>query len=169
MIISMIVAMDRERGIGMDGRLPWRLAADLKHFKRVTMGHTLIQGRRTWESVGRPLPGRRMVVLTRHEDYPVPEGVVVCRTLDEALAYARNHGDDEAFIGGGAAVFEEGLAVADRIYMTCVDAQVEADTWFPDFDETAWSVRLLETHVPDERNEYSFRIDLLERLPGKDS
>ena len=164
MKISIIVALDRARGIGLAGRLPWRLSADLRHFKSVTMGHTLIQGRKTWESIGRPLPGRRMVVLTRQQNYPVPEGMTVCGSLDEALAFAKNSGDDEAFVGGGAAVFAEALPVADRIYLTRVEALVEADTTFPAFDESAWSVHIVAEHLPDAGNEYAFRIELLERL-----
>lgn len=163
MLVSLIVAMGRRRGIGLNGRLPWRLRDDLKHFKKITMGHTLIQGRITWESIGRPLPGRRMVVLTRQEDYAVPEGVVVCRSLQEALDFARDAGDDEAFIGGGADVFAEALPLADRIYLTRVDAIVEADTFFPAFDETAWRAQKIVEVPADERNEYAFRLDLLER------
>lgn len=163
MRISIIVAMDRKRGIGWNGRLPWRLSADLQHFKHRTMGHTLIQGRKTWESIGRPLPGRRMVVLTRQPDYGVPDGVTVCVSLEDALAFARRHGDDEAFIGGGADIFAEALPIADRIYLTRVDAEVQADTFFPEFDETAWQQRTLLEQRPDDRNEFAFRLDLLER------
>lgn len=167
MLVSLIVAMDRRRGIGLDGRLPWRLKDDLKFFKQITMGHTLIQGRITWESIGRPLPGRRMVVLTRQEGYAVPEGVVVCRSLQAALDFARAAGDDEAFVGGGADVFAEALPVADRIYLTRVDATVEADTFFPPFDETAWRIRTIVEVPADERNEYAFRLDLLARRAGQ--
>lgn len=162
----MIVAMDRARGIGVDGRLPWRLSADLRHFKRVTMGHTLIQGRRTWESIGRPLPGRRMVVLTRQVNYVVPQDVTVCSSLEKALAFALHCGDDEAFIGGGSTVFAEALPLTDRIYLTRVDTTVEADTYFPELDESAWVTQTLETHLPDEHNQYAFQIDLLTRSPG---
>ena len=163
MRISLIVAMGLNRGIGLNGRLPWRLKDDLKHFKQITMGHTLIQGRITWESIGRPLPGRRMVVLTRQEGYIVPEGVVVCSNLKAALAVARDAGDLEAFVGGGAEVFAEALPLADRIYLTRVDAAVEADTFFPSFDESDWAVQALAEYSADERNEFAFRLDLLER------
>lgn len=167
MLVSLIVAMDRRRGIGLDGRLPWRLKDDLKFFKQITMGHTLIQGRITWESIGRPLPGRRMVVLTRQAGYTVPEGVVVCSTLRAALDYARATGDNEAFVGGGADVFAEALPLADRIYLTRVDAAVEADTFFPPFDETAWSAQTVVEFPADERNEHAFRLELLERRAGQ--
>ncbi len=166
MKIALIVAMDRARGIGLNGRLPWRLSADLKHFKNRTMGHTLIQGRKTWESIGKPLPGRRMVVLTRRADYTVPEGIMICRTLEEALDFARSRMDDEAFIGGGAGVFAEALPIADRIYLTRVDALVGADTFFPEFDESGWISQTLAVQPADERNEYPFRLELLERRAG---
>ena len=170
MLVSLIVAMDRRRGIGLDGQLPWRLKDDLRHFKQITMGHTLIQGRVTWESIGRPLPGRRMVVLTRQRDYEVPEGVTVCRSLPDALAFARSAGDDEAFVGGGEDVFAEALPLADRIYLTRVDAAVKADTFFPPFDETEWTVQTLAKYPADARNEHAFRLDLLERrAPGQDA
>ena len=172
MKISIIAAVDRARGIGLAGQLPWHLSADLKQFKKRTMGHTLIQGRKTWESIGRPLPGRRMVVLTRQADYAVPDGITVCHSLADALDFARENGDDEAFIGWGANVFTEALDIADRIYLTRVDAVVESDTYFPAFDESEWSVQTLESHSPDERNEHAFRLDLLERkknfIPGED-
>lgn len=166
MLISLIVAMDQGSGIGIDGRVPWRLSDDLRQFKRLTMGHTLIQGRITWESIGRALPGRRMVVLTRQADYEVPEGVFVCGSLAEALDLARSAGDDEAFIGGGEAVYREALPLADRIYLTHIDVLVETDTHFPEFDETEWKARILLEQPADERNEFSFRTELLERRTG---
>lgn len=163
MLISLIVAMDRGRGIGLDGRVPWHLSNDLRQFKRLTMGHTLIQGRITWESIGRPLPGRRMVVLTRKRGYEVPKGVFICRSLRGALDLARAAGDDEAFIGGGEAVYREALPMADRIYLTHVDALVETDTQFPEFDETGWRRLTLFQHEADAHNEFAFRTELLER------
>jgi dihydrofolate reductase len=163
MLISLIVAMDRNRGIGLDGRVPWRLSDDLRLFKRLTMGHTLIQGRITWESIGKALPGRRMVVLTRQADYVVPEGVVVCGSLSDALDLARVAGDDEAFIGGGEAVYRKALPLADRIYLTYVDAEVKTDTYFPTFDESNWAARTLLEQPADERNEFAFRTALFER------
>ena len=163
MIISLIVAMDRNRGIGIDGRIPWHLSDDLRLFKRLTMGHTLIQGRVTWESIGRPLPGRRMVVLTRQEDYRVPEGVAVCSSLDAALELARRAGDEEAFIGGGEGVYREALPHADRIYLTHVDAFVRADTHFPEIDRSEWEVEVLVEQPADGRNDYDFRTERLDR------
>jgi len=164
MLISLIVAMDRNRGIGLDGRVPWRISDDLRLFKRLTMGHTLIQGRITWESIGRSLPDRRMVVLTRQADYPVPEGIIVCGSLAGALDLARAAGDDEAFIGGGEAVYRAALPLADRIYLTYVDAEVETDTYFPTFDESNWAARTLLEQSADERNEFAFRTALFERI-----
>jgi dihydrofolate reductase len=134
---SIIVAMSLDRVIGRDGGLPWRLPADLKQFKRLTLGHHLLVGRRTFESIGRPLPGREMVLITRREDYR-PDGVRVAHSIDEALGIASAAGDDEAFIGGGAEIFRATLDVADRIYLTLVRASIAGDTLFPEFDLADW-------------------------------
>ena len=155
--------MDRGRGIGIEGRLPWHLADDLKHCTRRTMGHSLVLGRRTWESIGRPLPGRRMLVVTRQERYPVPDGVQACASLDDALATARAAGDDEVFIAGGAGLYREALPRAGRIYMTRVEALVEADVRFPEFDRSGWSAQLLEKHAAGAGNDHAFRIEQLDR------
>lgn len=164
MIVSLIVAMDREQGIGIEGRLPWHLRDDLRHFKRLTMGHVLVLGRRTWEGIGRPLPGRRMIVLTSREDYPVPDGVRVCRSLNGALKQARDAGEEEVFIGGGAGLYLKALPRADRIYLTRVDASADADVRFPGFDLSGWSTRLLEKHPAGGGNDHAFRIEQLDRI-----
>ena len=161
MLISLIAAMQADRGIGWRGGIPWRLSDDLRHFKRVTMGHHLVQGRATWESIGRPLPGRRMVVVTRQDPYPVPDGVDVVHSLDGALALAGRRGESELFIGGGAGLYAAALPLADRIYITRVEAAVAVDTYFPDFDETGWQVLDTWTQPADERNQYPFSFQLL--------
>ncbi len=142
MQISIIAAMAENGVIGRDGQLPWHLKADLQRFKRLTMGHTIIMGRKTWESIGRPLPGRRMVVVTRQNGYQA-EGVQVAASLDDALALARLAGDEEAFIIGGAEIYRLALPLADRLYLTRVLAPVEGDTTFPEFDASHW--RLVES------------------------
>jgi dihydrofolate reductase len=135
MRISLIVAMSRNRVIGIDNRLPWHLPGDLKRFRSLTMGHAIIMGRRTWESIGRPLPGRRMLVVSRQPDYRV-EGATVCASLEGALAACR--GDDEVFVIGGEQLFAAALPAADRIYLTVVEADFAGDTWMPDFDAAQW-------------------------------
>lgn len=133
MRISIIVAVADNGVIGRDDELPWRLSADLRRFKALTMGHHLVVGRKTWESIGHPLPGRRMLVLTRGEP-ELPDGVEPVGSLDEAVDRARRAGDDELFVGGGAAVYEAALERADRLYLTRVHAEVEGDVRFPEVD-----------------------------------
>jgi len=160
--ISLIAAVATNGAIGRDGDLPWRLPADLAHFKRLTMGHHLLMGRRTWESLGVVLPGRTMVVVTRNETYePGVPGVLTACSLEEALELAT--GDDEPFVAGGAGLYAEALGVVDRMYLTRIEAEFEADTFFPAFDPDEWVVIEEERHEPDERNRYSFTFVILER------
>jgi dihydrofolate reductase len=161
-IISLLVAMDERRGIGVDNRLPWRLSADLQRFKALTMGHHLIMGRRTYESIGRPLPGRTTVVLTRNPAFR-PEGCLVAGSLEAALALAEGRGETEAFVVGGSAVFAAALPLAQRIYLTQVHALTPADVFFPAFDRSAWVEREMVYQPADEKNEYAFTFRLLER------
>ena len=165
MTVSLIVALSTNRVIGRDGDLPWHLPADLRHFKRTTMGHHLIIGRRTWEEVGKPLPGREMVVVTRSRNY-APEGVRVVRSVEQALEIAA--ADDEPFIGGGAQIYRIALArdLVDRIYLTRVHAEVEGDTYFPEIDLDDWELRSEEHHEADDRNEFAFSFLVYERLTG---
>jgi dihydrofolate reductase len=167
MKVSIIVAMAANRVIGRDGDLPWKLPADLKRFKRLTMGHHLIVGRKTWESIGRPLPGRHMVVVTRRDDY-APEGVQVAGSVEAAIEVARAAGDDEAFIGGGAAIYREALERADRLYVTRIHEAVAGDTLFPEVDESAWESVEHEIFPADEKNRYatSFTIYRQSKRPG---
>ena len=143
---SIIVAASTNGVIGVDNRLPWRLPADLARFKRLTMGHHLIMGRRTYESIGRPLPGRITVVLTRSAGFDVP-GVLVARSLDEAFRSAEARGDDEPFVCGGADVYSQALAVADRAYLTVVERDYTGDAIFPGLDERQWDRRQQEIHA----------------------
>lgn len=166
MIISLIVAMDEERGIGLEGDLPWRLSQDLKHFKRVTMGHHLLMGRKTFLSIGGPLPGRTMIVLSRNPDFQA-KGCLVVHSLDRALEVAGSRGETEIFVIGGESVFRQALPLADRLYMTRVHTRVEADTYFPAFDPTSWEL-VSETHYEEDRkNEYPFTIKTYHRRNGR--
>ncbi|MEX2092686.1 MAG: dihydrofolate reductase [Pirellulales bacterium] len=166
MRISILAAVAENGVIGRGGQLPWHLSADLQRFKRLTMGHTIVMGRKTWESIGRPLPGRRMVVITRQSGYRV-EGVEVVGSLDEALALARAAGDDEAFIIGGAEVYRLALPRADRLYMTLVLAEVEGDTKFPDVDWETWARTETETVDADADNEYPSLFYVFERCAAE--
>jgi dihydrofolate reductase len=160
MRLSIIVAMARNRVIGSGGALPWRLSADLRRFKRLTMGHPIIMGRRTFESIGRPLPGRATIVVTRSPEFR-PPGVSVAGSLPDALRLA---GDtDEAFVIGGGQVFAESMPLADRLYLTAVDADVEGDTFFPPFDESAWRLVEESSQPADDKNEFPSRFLVYDR------
>jgi len=161
-IISIIAAMDRKRGIGVDNKLPWRLSADLKRFRELTMGHHLIVGRKTFESIGRPLPGRRMIVVTRDLNYKAA-GCDVAHSVEDAINLARERDESEVFICGGAEIYAQIIGVADRMYLTFVDAEVAADTFFPEFDEREWNERESFYQPADEKNQYAFTFKLMTR------
>lgn len=160
MRLSLIAAVAANRVIGYRNSLPWRLPADLKHFKRLTMGHHLIMGRKTFESIGRPLPGRTIIVLSRNRSF-LPGGLLLARSLDEALALARS--DDEPFVAGGEAVFRLALDRADRIYLTEIHHEFAGDTFFPDLDLSRWSLVSREDHSPDEENPWPFSFLIYDR------
>jgi dihydrofolate reductase len=161
-IVSIIAAMDRKRGIGVGNKLPWRLSADLKRFRELTMGHHIIVGRKTFESIGRPLPGRRMIVVTRDRNYKA-ESCEVAHSVEDATRLARERGESEAFICGGAEIYAQSIEIADRMYLTFVDAEVAADTFFPEFDEQKWD-ELESVYQPaDEKNQFPFTFKLLVR------
>jgi dihydrofolate reductase len=159
---SLIVAMSSNRVIGKDGDLPWHMPADLRHFKRTTMGHHLIIGRTTWIEVGQPLPGRTMVVVTRSRDFRA-EGVQVAHSVEEALQIARD--DDEPFVGGGSQIYRIALAheLVNRMYITHIHAEVEGDTHFPEVDFGLWNLVSQEHHQADEKNEFDFTFEVWER------
>lgn len=161
MRLSIIAAMARNRVIGRDNRLPWRLPADWRRFKQLTMGHHLIMGRKTFESIGRPLPGRISIVLTTHRSY-APAEVQVAPSLEDALRLA--HGDDEVFIGGGAGVYRQTLTLADRMYLTLLPDDFEGDTYFPRYDESHWEVRRTEVHEPEETDPNRYTFLTLDRI-----
>ncbi len=160
---TLVVAISRNGVIGRDNALPWRLPADLAYFKRVTMGKPVIMGRRTHESIGKPLPGRQNIVVSRNPGYVAP-GCVVVPSLEAAYRAA---GDaDEVCVIGGTSLFEAALPDADRILLTEVDADVEGDTFFPPLDRSQWRETEVERHGLDERHPYPFRIVELDRHRG---
>jgi dihydrofolate reductase len=134
MSISLIVAMAKNRTIGIDNTLPWRCPEDLKHFKALTMGHHMIMGRKTFDSIGKPLPGRTTVVVTRNPELKI-EGCVMAHSLQEAIAACE---DDEVFIVGGAEIYAQALPLADTLYVTEIQQDVEGDAHFPEFDRAEW-------------------------------
>ena len=167
MKLAMIWAMTRNRVIGLDNDLPWDLPADMKHFMTTTRGHPVIMGRRTFESMdAKPLPRRTNIVVTRTPGYSAP-GILVARDLAGAIELARRQcaadGVAEAFITGGAGLYAEGLAVADRLYVTEIDAELEGDTFFPEVDWSRWRLVSREEHPADERHAYPFSISTYER------
>lgn len=168
MIVSIIAAMaEGNRGIGYQGKLPWSLPAELNHFHSITMGHCIIMGRKTFESIGRPLPGRKMVVLTRSGSQKVDSlGVTIAGSLQQALEIAElEYKETEAFIIGGEGVFNEALegGIVQRMYLTKVHATVEADVFFPYFDNSEWTERWAIYYPADVENSYSFTMTLLEK------
>jgi dihydrofolate reductase len=162
MRVSLIAALASNRAIGLDNDLPWRLPADQRYFKAKTLGHTLIMGRRTFESIGeRALPGRRTIVVSRRQDY-APPGVEVARSVDEALARASG---DEVFVAGGEEIFREALARADRLYLTRIERDFPGDTFFPAFDESAWRLTASERHEPTAETPFAYSFEIWERRP----
>lgn len=165
MQISIIVAMDLGAGIGIDNRIPWRLPSDLKRFRDLTMGHHLVVGRRTFESIGRVLPGRRMVILSRDPASRIEQCAVV-NSLSRAIEIARDAGETELFIGGGAEIYRLALPLSTRIYLTRVEATLPADTFFPAWDRCQWTETLVSTHPADERDEYGSTFLIYDRFPN---
>ena len=157
---SLVVAVAANRVIGRANALPWRLPADLAHFKKVTMGHPIVMGRRTYESIGKPLPGRKNIVVTRNRAFQAP-GCTVVQSLEDAWKAA---GDaEEVCVIGGTSLFEEALPIADVIHLTQVEAVVEGDTYFPEFDRSQWREKEIARHDADARHAYPIRILELER------
>ncbi|MCA9238895.1 MAG: dihydrofolate reductase [Planctomycetales bacterium] len=170
--MSIIVAVTENNIIGRDGDMPWHLPVDLKWFKRKTLGHTLIMGRRTYESFGRPLPGRTTIVLTRNPHaLEVPtdlsEGTAVLHapSLAEAIRFAPICGTNlgELFIGGGAGVYREALPLVNRLYLTRIHAEIEGDTRFPEVDFGEWNLVESHRHEPDEKNEFACTFEVWDR------
>ncbi|MFA8434009.1 MAG: dihydrofolate reductase [Marinifilaceae bacterium] len=161
MKVSIIVAASRNDVIGKDNDLIWHLSSDLKRFKSLTTGHHIIMGRKTFESIGKPLPNRTSIIITRQKDYSV-DGCIVVNSLEEALSQVEN--EEEVFIIGGGSIYQEALEKADKIYLTRVHHDFDGDTFFPKLNAKDWESVAREDHMPDEKNPfpYSF-IDLKRR------
>ena len=158
MKLTLIAAVARNGVIGREGDLPWRLSADLKHFKARTLGHPIIMGRKTWESLPkRPLRKRLNIVLSRSADYPA-EGAALVDSMEAALAVAREAGAEHAFVIGGQSIYAAALPLADGLAITHVDVEIEGDAFFPEVDWEAWQAVREEPHAADEKNEHAFRV-----------
>ena len=155
-MISLIWSMDKNRLIGKKNHLPWRLPADLAYFKRITFGHTIIMGRKTFESIGKPLPGRTNVILTRDANYSF-EGCTICHSVREALSFGAN---EEVFIIGGAEIYAKFLPFADRLYITQIEEEFVGDAFFPNIEFDSWTLVSIEKGEVNEKNLYdhSFMI-----------
>nr|BAO02851.1 dihydrofolate reductase [Psychromonas kaikoae ATCC BAA-353] len=157
----MIAALANNRVIGLDNKMPWHLPAELQLFKRATLGKPIVMGRNTFESIGRPLPGRLNIVLSRQTGYQ-PEGVTVVATLEDAVIAA---GDvEELMIIGGATIYQQCLAAADRLYLTHIELTTAGDTWFPDYEQYNWHEIVHENYSADDKNPYDYHFSLLERV-----
>lgn len=159
MIISMIAAMAQDRIIGKDNQMPWHLPADFAWFKRCTMGKPVVMGRKTYESIGRPLPGRTNIVISRDADLTI-EGVTTVTSIEEAIQAA--NGAEELMIIGGGTIYEACLAQADKLYVTHIDAKVEGDTHFPQWG-SEYQETYSENYSADEKNAYNMRFVVLEK------
>lgn len=161
MLISAIVAVSSNNVIGRDGHLPWHLSADLKRFKAITTGHSIILGRKNYEDIGRPLPNRTNYVLTRNASFEAP-GCIVCASLEAALEAARAAGETECFIIGGAAVYREAMPLVQKLYFTRVESDVDGDVFFPKWGE-GWSMESEESFPADEKNDFATTFQVWSR------
>ncbi|MDR4948304.1 dihydrofolate reductase [Neobacillus cucumis] len=166
-MISFIVAMDQNRVIGKENELPWHLPEDLKFFKRVTMGHPVVMGRKTHDSIGRILPGRENIVITRQSQYKC-DGCTVFYSIDEFLTYCQNQ-KSEIFVIGGAEIFRETFPFADRLYITYIDESFDGDTFFPPFNPEEWMLTKVEKGVKNEKNPYDYEFRIYDRNFIKDA
>lgn len=156
--LAMIVAASENDVIGKDGDLPWRLSADLKRFKKLTMGHHIIMGRKTFDSIGRLLPGRTTVIVTRQQDFQF-DGAIVAHSINEAIEQAIENGDPKPFVVGGAEIYRQSMPRVTEIYLTRVHANIDGDTLLPPFDGQAWAKVDDERYEADDRNEFSYSFE----------
>lgn len=163
MILSAIVAVAENNAIGKNNQLPWHLPEDLKFFKRTTLGKPVLMGRKTFESLGKPLPGRLNIVLSRQKDLKLPEGVLLFDNIDDAIEQLQDQ--QEVFIIGGGKIFEETLKVTDRLYLTQIKTVVtDADAFFPHIDHAHWKLAWEEKHIADEKHKYDYTFQRWERI-----
>jgi dihydrofolate reductase len=167
MRVSLIVALAANRVIGLDGGMPWHLSGDLKFFRRTTMGHPVVMGRRTYEAIGGALPGRANIVVTRNKEFTAADADVVhdvAAALTKATALAEIEGADEVFVIGGADIYRQALARADRIYMTEVEGEFPGDAFFPDVDRRQWRETTRDGHPPEAPGGPAYSFVILDRI-----
>lgn len=162
MLISAIVAMSKNRIIGKDNQIPWHLPADLKYFKKTTLHHHIIMGRKCYESIGKPLPKRVSIIITRNKHYKA-EGCVVLHSLQAALDYAKTAGETEAFIIGGGEIYKQSMDLWDKLYLTEVDTKTEGDIFFPELELKRWTLVSEEQHIGNKRNIYNYIFKIYRR------
>ncbi len=161
-MMTIIVAMGKNRAIGKDNQLLWHLPNDLKHFKELTLGHPIIMGRKTYESIGRPLPNRTNIVVSRKKDW-FEEGILIVGTLKEALKFAKKI-DENFFIIGGGNIYEQTIDLADKLEVTIVDTNADADTFFPEINDSIWKKTNETHHSKDEKNKFNHIFLTFERI-----
>ncbi len=164
-MITIVVAMGKNREIGANNQLLWHLPKDLKHFKELTTGHPVIMGRKTYESIGKPLPNRTNIVISRKSDW-FEEGILIVGSIKEAIKFAKKI-DENAYIIGGGNIYEQTLDLADKLEVTLVDTTLEADTFFPKIDEKKWTKTNEIHHKKDEKNQFDFSFQTFERILEK--
>ncbi len=162
MKISCIVAKTKNNVIGLDNKMPWHISDDLKYFKKVTTGHTIIMGRKNFESIGRPLPNRINIVLTRDKNFK-NKGCIILDTIEKALKFAYDTGEDEVFIIGGGQIYEQTVEYWDKMYITEIEAEIDGEVFFPEIDSNEWKEIWQECHSKSDKNEYDFCFKQYER------
>jgi dihydrofolate reductase len=158
--LSIVVAISANNAIGKNNQLLWHLPADLKHFKEITSGHTIIMGRKTYDSIGRPLPNRRNIVITRKTDLQI-ENVEIVNSLQQAISLCEK--EEEVFIIGGAEIYKSSISLVNRIYLTTIHQEYEADVFFPELKTEEWLETFQEYHKADEKNNVAYTFSTLER------
>jgi dihydrofolate reductase len=168
MLVSAIVAVAQNGVIGQHNQIPWYLPADLGYFKRTTLHHHIIMGRNSFRSIGRPLPNRTNIVVTR-DPFFTADGVLIAHSIEEALGMAYDNNETEAFIIGGGEIYAQSMDLLDRLYLTEVQLAPDGDVFFPEIDRSEWREISREHHEPDDKNEHAYTFCVLERIPPTDS
>jgi dihydrofolate reductase len=162
MIISIIAAVAKNNTIGFKNKLPWKLPNDLQHFKKITMGHYVVMGQRTYESLGRPLVGRKNIILSFNKDYKA-EGCITANSLEEALKTASFDGEGEVFVIGGASVYKQAIGISDKLYITKINRKFKGDTSFPEINRKEWKLVFSEEHKKGKNDPLPYCFTLYER------
>ncbi|MEB2775498.1 dihydrofolate reductase [Algoriphagus sp. D3-2-R+10] len=167
MKISLIAAVAANNVIGRDNDLVWRLPNDFKRFKRITSNHFILMGRKTFESLGTPLPNRTHIVITRNQDYQVPEGHYVFESVEKAFVFCQKRNVDHLYVIGGGEIYRQTLPLADELVLTEVESTPKGDTYFPEFNKEDWKITFSEYHPADDRHQYAFTYVNYERIHRK--